>query len=200
MWAGYSWTQAHREGLQFQTADVAEALVSAVVIFAAGAALGGAVRPLRRRSPRLAAYVTLAAPVLALGAIAVQEATDTQVGGSVPVVDVLGVACAWACEPRSAGAPTRGPDPGAMAELARGHRHRWPRLVGGRRVRPEGGGLRVRSRPARPVPRWSTHVHACPGCSRAPLPGGGRRGEPLRGRHGHDRRPVTVPRRLRARP
>ena len=94
VWAGYSWTQAHREGLQFKTADVAEALVSAAVAFAAGAALGGAARPLRRRFPRLAAYLTLVAPVLTLGAVAVQEATDTQVGGSAPVVDVLGVACA----------------------------------------------------------------------------------------------------------
>jgi hypothetical protein len=94
VWAGYSWTQAHREGLQFQTADVAEALVWAVVTFAAGAALGGVARPLRRRFPRLAAYLTLVVPVLILGAVAVQEATDRQVGGSAPVVDVLGVACA----------------------------------------------------------------------------------------------------------
>jgi len=52
------------------------------------------VRPLRRHFPRLAAYITLAAPALALGAKAVEEATDTQIGGSAPVVDVLGVAIA----------------------------------------------------------------------------------------------------------
>ena len=131
MWAGYSWTQAHREGLQFQTADVAEALVSAAVIFAAGAALGGAVRPLRRHFPRLAAYITLAAPALALGAKAVEEATDTQIGGSAPVVLVLGVACAILVaamfgvrltKPRSAGARrgdrTRGPWPAWLAGIA----------------------------------------------------------------------------------
>ena len=161
VWAGYSWTQAHREGLQFQTADVAEALVSAVVAFAAGAALGGAARPLRRRFPRLAAYLTLVAPVLILGAVAVQEATDLQVGGSAPVVDVLGVACAI-----------------LVAAMF---------------------GVRLtKARPARPVARWSTHVHACLGWSRAPLPGGGRHGERLRGRHGRDRRPVAVPGRFQA--
>ncbi len=94
VWVGYSWTQAHREGLLFQTADVAEELLSAVLVFAAGAVLGGAARPVRRRLPRLAAYLTLVVPVLMLAARAVQEATDTQVGGSGPGVDVLGVGCA----------------------------------------------------------------------------------------------------------
>lgn len=131
LWAGYSWTQAHRDGLQFQTADVAEALMSAAVAFAAGAALGGAARPLRRRFPRLAAYLTLIAPGLIIGAVAVQEATDTQVGGSAPVVDVLGVACAILVaamfgvrlmKPRPAGARRSGwarrPGPAWLAGLA----------------------------------------------------------------------------------
>ena len=131
MWVGYSWTQAHREGLQFLTADVADALVWAAVIFATGAALGGAARPLRRRFPRLAAYVTLTAPALALGAAAVEEATDTLVGGSAPVVDVLGVACAVLVvamfgvrltKARPAGAGrggrTRGPWPAWLAGIA----------------------------------------------------------------------------------
>ena len=93
-WAGYSWAQAHREGLLFRTEDLALALVSSAVLFAAGAALGGAARPVRRRHPRLAAYVTLLVSVLGLGATAVDEATDTQVLAAAPVVDVLGLACA----------------------------------------------------------------------------------------------------------
>ena len=131
MWAGYSWAQAHREGLLFRTEDVALALVSAAVLFAAGAALGGAARPVRRRYPRLAAYVTLLVSVLGLGATAVEEATDTQVLGSAPVVDVLGLACAvllaalfWVrlTKARPTGTPcggwTRGPWPAWLAGIA----------------------------------------------------------------------------------
>ena len=130
-WAGYSWAQAHREGLLFRTEDVALALVSSAVLFAAGAALGGAARPVRRRHPRLAAYVTLLVPVVGLGATAANEATDTQVLAAGPVVDVLSLACAvllaalfWVrlTKARAMGTPsggwTRGPWPAWLAGIA----------------------------------------------------------------------------------
>ena len=132
-WAGYSWAQAHREGLLFRTEDVALALVSSAVLFAASAALGGAARPAAPPPPEAGCLRHASR----LGARARRDSSGRGHGHPGPGCgpgrgragprlrrSARGPVLGPVDEDAADGHPVRWLEPRTVAGLARGHRHR----------------------------------------------------------------------------